>query len=90
MDYAEKIMTEQQEKLAAMDNVQGAKSTGATTLGYDANPKRDSMTERFRHQIRRASRERSRTSQLEELVFLLDKNPEIARILDLIDAIGRD
>ena len=48
------------------------------------------MIDKFRRQIRRADHARHRTNQMEELVYLLDKNPEIARILDLLDLVGRD
>lgn len=51
-------------------------------------PTRENLLQRFRSRLNRARRDKIKTEQLEELTYLLDKHPEVARILDLVDAIG--
>jgi hypothetical protein len=52
-----------------------------------SEPCRASLIERVRSQADRASAEGRRSERLRELVFLLDKNPDIARILDLVEEV---
>jgi hypothetical protein len=51
-------------------------------------PARPNFKDRLQAAISRHRRDGRRDDMRQELVFLLDKNPEIARILDLIDALG--
>ena len=44
-----------------------------------------SLRERIRDQAARARRESRKADRLDELNFLLEKNPEVARILDLLE-----
>lgn len=53
-----------------------------------AMPVREGMRERFRSRLDRARSEGNKAAQLGELVCLLDDNPDLARILELIDALG--
>lgn len=53
-----------------------------------SQPMREMLSQRFSSQLLRARQDRDKTERLEELDYLLKKNPEIARILDLIDALG--
>lgn len=46
---------------------------------------RASLTERIRERQMRAQSERGREERLAELSYLLEKNPDVARILDLLD-----
>lgn len=86
----EKIYTEQQEKLRAYEaqQAQGTVGYGASTLCDDASPKRESLTERFKSQASRLNRDNRKLDQINELLYLLEKNPEVACILDLVDSLG--
>ncbi len=80
------------EKLNAMNQAK-AQTTGAAIGGYaglDSEPLRESLTGRFRNRLHRHQREGRKADQLGELLHLLEKNPEVARILDLVDALGND
>ena len=48
------------------------------------SPLRDRIASRAHH----AARESRRAENLKELQYLLDKNPEVARILELLEAAG--
>lgn len=52
---------------------------------YDKEPRREALRERVWTGVRRAERESRKAQQLAELAILLDKNPEVARILELIE-----
>ncbi len=80
------------EKLNAMNQAKAQQSTGAAIggCGLDSEPMRESLTGRFRNRLRRHQREGRKADQLGELLHLLEKNPEVARILDLVDALGND
>lgn len=95
MDYA----TEQKLKSAISQNQ--AQTPYPPTGGGDASqcgelrglgravddPCRQTLNERIASQLRRAQRESSNLSALGELQYLLEKNPETARILDLLEAV---
>ncbi len=53
--------------------------------GWADQPKRLSLSESVASQLYRAEREARKLQLLGELKYLLDKNPEVARILDLIE-----
>jgi len=59
-----------------------------TTESWDDKPV-TSLRERIHLQRHRAQVESRRADQLSELEYLLDKHPEIARILDLLDVVKR-
>lgn len=62
---------------------------GASTLSQDCtNPAGPSLTERLQYQRRRAREQARNASNLDELIYLLDKNPEVARILELLKQVG--
>lgn len=50
-------------------------------------PARESLLGRIRNQRSRAQMEARRMEHLFELEHLLEKNPEVARILDLLDEV---
>lgn len=60
-----------------------------TTEPWDDKPVTSSLRERIHLQSHRAQVESRRADQLSELEYLLDKHPEIARILDLLDVVKR-
>lgn len=54
--------------------------------GYDTEgPCHVGLVERIHAQLRRTTGEARRAERLQELAMLLDRNPEVARILDLVD-----
>lgn len=82
------------EKAAAQaqyaNKTQGAGSVGAMRTECGDQPLREGMIGSLHNRLARAQRESRKAEQLSELLYLLDKNPETARILDLVDAVGRD
>ena len=46
------------------------------------------LRDRIAYRARRAGNEARRAENLKELQYLLDKNPEVARILELLEAAG--
>lgn len=46
-----------------------------------------SLRERVANQLHRARQEAVRRERLEELQYLLDKHPEVARMLELLEAV---
>jgi hypothetical protein len=79
-----RIINERIEKMAAMDGQTQAMAgnlCGAAEIG----PCRPSMIDRVGEQRRQAQRDRHRGERLEELEYLLNKYPYIARILDLLE-----
>jgi hypothetical protein len=84
------MTSEQEQKLKAMAEQQQYMSAGATLGGQIATPmvdepSRASLRERVAMDLGRARRESRKLDRLSELEYLLGKNPEIARILDLIE-----
>lgn len=82
---------EQEEKLNAPPGTQYDAGQG-TTRGagrilsqFDEGPCRPSLRERVDQQCCYARNESRRARRLDELARLLDKNPEVARILDLME-----
>ena len=85
---------EQEHKLKSMAEQEARLNQGSTcassVLGSTnegcclASP---SLRERIRNQSYHAKVESRRVEQLQELEFLLDKNPEVARILDLLESV---
>lgn len=51
-------------------------------------PARETLRNRMARGVDRIHRDRDCANKMEELVYLLDKNPEVARILDLFDEVG--
>lgn len=49
-------------------------------------PMRETLTRRIDSRLYRAEKESRNNERLRELRYLLNKHPEIARILDLLDA----
>ncbi len=61
---------------------------GSGSLGYGLDkPCRPSLMERVSSQRRRAQQEADQVNRLAELQYLLEKNPEVARILDLLELV---
>jgi hypothetical protein len=62
---------------------------GMSTPGLDnANEaRRASLRERVENQKNHSCREARRVERLVELAYLLDKHPDVARILELIDEV---
>lgn len=79
---------EQEAKLKECAVDQCAQQSAPMGYGGTANdpePCRASLRERVSMDLSRSCREARKRDRLEELSYLLDKNPEIARILDLIE-----
>lgn len=64
----------------------GQSTLNSALTGADI-PARTSLTERVASDLYRAIRESRRSHKLEELKYLLEKNPEVARILDLMEEV---
>lgn len=63
-------------------------TTNAGKIGYGLDEAcRPSLAERVTTQISRARREARQLDRLSELRYLLEKNPEVARILDLMESL---
>lgn len=94
MDY-ERIEKERAYEAQKMNQAQAGpgapidrpyQTTGVLGTAYDSpEPCRPSLRERVTSHLYRARKEADTRNRLEELQFLLDKNPDIARILDLIE-----
>ena len=68
----------------AQCNIAGAAIGGVMGL---QEPKRDNLRNRVERQMCEAARAGRKADRLAELGALLDKNPEVARILDLIEEV---
>jgi hypothetical protein len=82
-NYEYKVDTAVNEKMDAA----AQQSTGAGYVGEMCAepPFRERMQSRLHH----ARREGHKAHQVEELIYLMDKHPEVARILELIELVGR-
>jgi hypothetical protein len=63
-------------------------SQGVAGLAYENEPMRPGLRERVNSSFYRAERESRNVSRLKELADLLDTNPALARILELIEQTG--
>lgn len=52
-------------------------------------PMRENLRGRVHSELRRSMRESRKAENLQELAMLLDKNPEVARILELMEGIDK-
>jgi hypothetical protein len=81
---AGKELRDRQEKMNAYEAQ--TQACGAATLnGYGG---RKTLRDRLKANIEDARNQRDRLARQNELFALLEKNPEIARILELIEEIG--
>ncbi len=86
----EKLKAAREAETSAAKCAQGSTAGVAKELGYATrfdDPGRVGIRERVENDLNRASREARKLEQLHELSFLLQKNPEVARILDLIEIV---
>lgn len=76
----------------AYQNTAQAQTAGTTSGGLTGcdYPKRENLRERLNYRLVRAYRDADKLAKTQELAALLDKNPEVARILDLVEELGRD
>lgn len=58
-------------------------------IGLNDHYRPDTLSQRISARLVYAEQESRRAGSLNELRYLLDKNPDVARILDLIDEVGR-
>jgi hypothetical protein len=84
-DIQSKYIAAQAEKIKNMLLDSG---NNMTAPGSEVPLPISSFRERAENQAELARRENIHAARLSELAFLLDKNPEIARILELIDLVG--
>lgn len=81
------------EKMAAEKEAAEAYAAGTTTgsawmgLGRDM-PRRLSFQKRLQEQVNEYAQESRKNQQRQELLALLNKHPDVARILDLVREIG--
>lgn len=73
------------EKLYAQAEHGAGVSQGTAGLAYENEPRRPSLRERVNDSFYRAERESRKLDRLKELAELLDTNPALARILELIE-----
>ena len=77
------MYTEQGQAKTASETLRDRNTVGGAMcgqLGVQAG-----LRERIADQRRRAESEATKCGRLQELEYLLDKNPEVARILELLD-----
>ena len=67
----------------------GMLGNGIYGLKECEEPCRQPLREAIHYQLRDAARQSRKAAQLDELAMLLDKNPEVARILDLMEVVRR-
>lgn len=81
------MTNEQQEKLKAIAEENYCNQ--ASTIGQAGlySPCEPSLMEKINSQLYRSQIESNKLNQLSELKYLLDKNPEVARILDLMNIV---
>lgn len=82
---AQEVKCDTEDDLGAMtpNTIEGK---GGALGGYGTKgPCRVGLVERIHAQLRRSTGEARRAERLQELAMLLDRNPEVARILDLVD-----
>jgi hypothetical protein len=66
----------------------GQQEATAGRVGFDEPCAAPSFRERLTSRRDRAARESRKFGQVDELLWLLDKHPEVARILELIEIVG--
>ncbi len=81
------IIRERVEKAIAQNLAYANAGSTQGIAGEGAMPKAPSLRERVDSQLNRARRERIKAEHLEELSYLLDKHPDISRILDLLEEV---
>lgn len=92
-EQEEKVMAmaaEQARSLGTMNQNAAGTATGGGGIGGCVGKHevaQPSLRERIYSQRRHAQTESKRLDQLTELQFLLDSNPEIARILELLESV---
>lgn len=89
--YPDHLIQEKVAAAAAEEAALRAKNTAAGIGSFCTKaveePVRPSLQEMVWSQVRQAEREARRHQRLAELGILLDKNPEVARILDLVEEV---
>jgi len=70
-----------------LEQAEKMQAQGMVGRNETSEPAQESMRERFQYRLSRATREARSKERLEELLYLLDKNPEVARILELIESL---
>jgi predicted Zn-dependent peptidase len=88
MDRAKRLMTEMEEKAyaAKTQGGLGGYANCETAQACDAEY-RPGLRERVSSQLRDINRQEKKGLRLAELQHLLDKNPEVSRILDLLEEV---
>ncbi len=84
-EQLKKQCAEQQDR-ANCPTANGLLGSTLSQAGY-AEPARPGLRERVAADLRHAQRNASKENALHELTYLLDKNPEVARILDLMEVV---
>lgn len=96
MYYEEQVNEKLKQEMAARERelaakcAQGAGGHGSALAGGYAStggPCRVGIRERVDNDLHRANGEARKADALQELAFLLEKNPEVAQILDLIEMV---
>lgn len=81
------------ERLEKMQAATGGILGSSPKTPYGMNqcePMQEILSGRLRSRRDRAQRESAKAGMLDELLYLLERNPEVARILDLMDALRTD
>lgn len=87
-ECTEKMAAQAAEKRSGMAADYGAVG-GAGMARNCAEPRQPSLMESVESQLHRATGEVRKAEQLHELQYLLQKNPDVARILDLLEVVRR-
>lgn len=92
MDIDEQIKKQRE----YLDCANSAKMSTGPSTPYNAcgsaglsEPMRDNLQQRVASQTRRAQRESRKANKLSELQYLLDKYPDFARILTLLEEVDK-
>lgn len=95
MDYATeaklKQMASEQQTGRSYDNAKCDVGSGflggAMCMDQDKTPCRDPLIERVRSRFHRSASEGRKADRMNRLLHLLEKNPEVAEILDLVEEV---
>ncbi|MES2136110.1 MAG: hypothetical protein V4502_03495 [Pseudomonadota bacterium] len=74
---------------AVNEKMQAAGMGAKIATGECGNSVEPPFRDRLQNRLHHARREAEKANRIEELLYLLDKQPEVARILELVEAVGK-
>jgi hypothetical protein len=84
--------TRQECEQKSLKDYAGSIQEAASTLGLtdESQPKRDSLRDRLRYSMNRIQKQASKSEAMQELDYLFNKNPETARIFELMEILKHE